>query len=114
MNTYILTNNAKFDFASIYTYTTENFGYHQWQKYNAFLHKKFQTIVDIPTIGNQNHMSKQQIKNNLYKITAGKHYIFYTKNPKTHNIDIIALVHTSRDIKRALSNRYLNYRTEPI
>lgn len=113
MPKYILNKNAKQDIRTIAFYTLDKHGVYVWKKYRSLLYKNFQTIADVPIIGNQNYMSEKQIKNNIHKVTAGKHYILYKKNTNTNDIDIIGLIHTSHNLKRADSKRYLDIRAEP-
>ncbi len=109
MQKYILLACARQAIENISTYTIDNYGYTQCNKYLDLLQSEFQKIAENPTIGSQSNIPPKHVKNGVRKVIAGikkrdrNHYICYRKNAATGNIDIIAIIHTSRDLYRDLS-----------
>ena len=109
MRDYTLLSPARQQLIAIASYTKRNFGLRKWREYRGILTAEFQKLTENPTIGSQSNIPPKHVKNGVRKVIAGvkkrdrNHYICYRKNAATGNIDIIAIIHTSRDLYRDLS-----------
>lgn len=91
MRSYILSNQAKRDLASIWGYTYKTWSEHQADKYIDTLFSYFKLLLEQPQIGKSLHSSKHY----LSQFLAESHLVFY--RTRIDGIEIVRVLHKSTD-----------------
>ncbi len=96
MATYLLTQKADSDIASLYEHGILSFGLDQAQRYLMGLYSRFQTLADNKTIGRL----ATELAPNLRRMEYGAHVIFY--QPEPEHVLIIRVLRKEMDFQRHL------------
>lgn len=92
-----LTTKAKEDLKNIARHTQENWGIKQRDIYLGQIDEIFHTIAKSPNKGR----ACDEIRENYFKFSAGKHVIFYrqvVKDLGKKEVQIVRILHSSMDI----------------
>ncbi len=95
--TFQLTVRAKEDLKNIARYTKETWGIKQRDIYLKQIDDIFQVISEAPDKGR----ACDEIRENYYKFSVGKHVIFYRQLTKKA-VQIVRILHASMDIPNHL------------
>ena len=88
---YKLSKKAEEDIIKIYSYSLENFGLDQAEKYFLGIHNTFDFLSSHPYIGRIRH----DIDPAIYSLPYEKHIIFY--DLEINHIKILRIFHASED-----------------
>ena len=90
------TDQSKLDFNNIRAYTASNFGDRQAEKYVKDIIRSVRKLRVFPKAG----IERNELESGCRSTTAGKHVILYRfRNEK---IEILRVVHSSRELKKTL------------
>ena len=95
---YRVTPTAKAHLNDIADYTLQEFGSGQMETYLRALFSRFEWLSKNPLLGK----ARDEIFGNLRSYREGAHIIFYRISGKF--IDIVAILHRSRDVDRFFGN----------
>jgi len=85
---------AELDIEEIFDYTINEYGQNQADKYTTELYSRFQWLADNPKTG----LNRDEVKEGYRSYFQGSHSIFFRE--ASEGIEIIGIVHQSKDIER--------------